>query len=203
MTVALADAPDASELELLARLQAGEPAAFEAVVARFGGRLLAAARRLCPNEEDARDVVQDGFLSAFKALGQFDGRARFSTWLHRIVINAALQKLRAQTRRPTRSIEDWLPTFQPDGHQTRDSEAWPSGDFVLEKQETREAVRRAIAELPDAYRTVLVLRDIEELDTEETARTLELPTGVVKTRLHRARQALRTLLEPHFRRGAL
>jgi RNA polymerase sigma-70 factor (ECF subfamily) len=193
-TIALAE-----ESDLLAALRAGEAAAFAELVGRYGGRLLGAARRLLQNEEDARDALQDGFVSAFQALDRFDGRAQLSTWLQRIVINAALQKLRRQKRQPHRSIDDFLPTFLDDGHQTRDSRPWrETADAALQRQETRERVRQAIALLPENYRTVLLLRDIEELDTEETAALLGVTVPVVKTRSHRARQALRGLLDPYF-----
>jgi RNA polymerase sigma-70 factor (ECF subfamily) len=108
--------------------------------------------------------------------------------------------VRGRQRHPERSIEDLLPHFAEGEHQANPPARWkdPSAAMV-QKKESRELVRRAIAELPDIYRTVLLLRDIEELDTEETARILETTPGVVKTRLHRARQALRTLLDPYFR----
>src|SRR5262249_48775680 len=165
---------------------------------------MATIRGLLPQEEDARDALQDAFVSAFKALDRFDGRCQLSTWLHRIAVNAALQKLRTRIRKPVRPIEDLLPTFLEDGHQAHPARPWEeTGDRALERQETRRMVRQAIAELPDAYRTVLLLRDIEGLDTEETATQLSISIDLVKTRLHRARQALRALLDPHFRRGAL
>ncbi len=183
----------------MARLQAREPAAFEQLVRTHGGRMLAVARRLLHNEEDASDAVQDAFLSVFRAIGHFDRQSRLGTWLHRIAVNAALQKLRRKQWKPERSIEELLPAFQEDGHAAEPAVAWEEPHVALQHQETRDYVRRAIAELPENYRTVLVLRDIEELDTEETARLLALSAGTVKTRLHRARQALRTLLDRRLR----
>lgn len=161
--------------------------------------MLAVARRLLRVEEDARDAVQEAFLSALKSIDSFAGEARLSTWLHRIVVNAALMKLRTRRRRPERSIEEMLPTFLSDGHQAQPPSPWrQSVSGELERAETRALVRNRIDELPEAYRTVLILRDIEELDTEETARLLSCSVNAVKTRLHRARQALRTLLAPQF-----
>ncbi len=161
--------------------------------------MLAVARRILVREADAHDAVQDAFLSAFRGLDRFDGRADASTWLHRIVLNACLMKLRAARRRPERSIEELLPQFQDDGHQRVDSRPWrplPHGE--LERRELCSLVRAKIDELPQAYREVLILRDLEELDTEQTASLLSTSRGALKTRLHRARQALRTLLEPHL-----
>jgi RNA polymerase sigma-70 factor (ECF subfamily) len=185
-----------SEALLVERLRAGDDAAFEAVVRLYGGRLLAAARRLLRNDDDAADAVQDAFLAAFKSIDGFQGTARLSTWLHRIVINAALMKVRSASRRPEDAIADLLPRFDADGHWLDTVQEWSSGgQELLEQRETRQLVRRCIDRLPDAYRTVLMLRDIEDLDTEEVAGTLGVTANAVKIRLHRARQALRTLLE--------
>jgi len=189
-----------AEGRLLEELRAGDAAAFEELVRREGPRLLAVARRLLRNEEDARDAVQDAFLSAFRALGGFDGGSRLGTWLHRIAINASLMKLRRRRRKPERSIEEFLPTYLDDGHHVDRPRPWAeSGEAAAIRAETRRLVRASIDELPTDHRNVLILRDIEGLDTAETARLLGISTGATKVRLHRARQALRTLLDPHFR----
>jgi len=191
-----------AEAALVARLRAGEEAAFAELVKAQGGRLLAVAQRMLRNEEDARDAVQDAFLSAFRALDRFDGAARLSTWLHRIVVNAALMKLRTRRRKPESSIEELLPTFLEDGHAAQPSVPWrDASEGELDRRETRELVRRSIDALPETYRTILLLRDVEELDTGEAARLLGVTTNAAKTRLHRARQALRALLDPHLREG--
>jgi len=193
---------DAAEAQLLANLRSGRAGAFEDLLRQHGGRLLSVIRRLLDHEEDARDALQDALLSAFRSLDRFDGRSQLSTWLHRIAVNAALQKLRSRQRKPLRTIDELLPKFLEDGHQAYPARVWhDTGGQSLERQETCLIVRQAIAELPDMYRTVLVLRDVEGLDSEETAARLGVAVGVVKTRLHRARQALRTLLDPHFGRG--
>jgi RNA polymerase sigma-70 factor (ECF subfamily) len=109
-------------------------------------------------------------------------------------------KLRSRRRKPEQSIEDLLPAFLPDGHQVRESALWEvSVSNEVERNEVFGHVRAAIDRLPESYRTVLLLRDIEELSTEEVAGMLGVTANTVKVRLHRARQALRTLLEPHFR----
>jgi RNA polymerase sigma-70 factor (ECF subfamily) len=190
------------EAMLLARLRAGDEAGFEELVRASGPRMLAAARRLLRNEEDARDVVQEAFLHAFRALPRFAGDARLSTWLHRIVINAALMRLRSRKRRPEESIDDLLPHFDADGRRLGDGPEPLPADVVLERADLRARVRHAIAALPDGYRTVLELRDLEDLDTEETARLLGISEAAVKTRLHRARQALRTLVARELEDGA-
>jgi RNA polymerase sigma-70 factor (ECF subfamily) len=189
------------EQELLTRLRSGDESAYAELVRSHGGRLLAVARRIVRNEADAQDVVQEAFLSAFRGLDGFSGQSRLGTWLHRIAVNAALMRLRRQERRADRPISDLLPRFSADDHQAEPAASWTPALEHLQTQELRAMVRQAIDELPDSYRTVLMLRDIEELDTEETARQLQVSVGVVKTRLHRARQALRTLLDARFRGG--
>jgi RNA polymerase sigma-70 factor, ECF subfamily len=194
---------DADDAALVARLRAGDDAAYEHVVRTYSGRLLAVTRRILGTEEDARDSVQDAFLNAFKNLDRFEGNAKLSTWLHRIAVNAALMKLRTRKRKPEQSIDAMLPSFLDDGHHEERFASWDEPvDKALERAETREIVRKKIEELPDSYRTVLVLRDIEGLDTEEAAKMLGLSPNAAKIRLHRARQALRTLLSPHFRSQA-
>jgi RNA polymerase sigma-70 factor (ECF subfamily) len=188
--------PDA-DADLVARLQRGDEAAFEELVRTHSGRLLSVARRFLGNNEDAQDAVQDSFIRAFKAIHTFEARAQLHTWLHRILVNTALMKLRERRRRPTESIEELLPTFSTDGHQTVAARDW--SDAVLERKETAAMVREAIAMLPDQYREVLVLRDIEDRDTAEAAQILGTSSNVVKVRLHRARQALRTLLDREFK----
>ena len=189
------NAPSENETQLLTRLKRGESEAFEQLVRQYGGRLLAAARRLLHHEQDAQDAVQETFLSAFKALDQFTGMAKLSTWLHRIVVNAALMKLRRRKRRPETSIDELLPRFDADGDWAAPVDQWETpAEELLQQQETRTLVRQAIDRLPANYRTVLLLRDIEELDTDETASLLGISANAVKIRLHRARQALMTLL---------
>jgi RNA polymerase sigma-70 factor (ECF subfamily) len=185
-----------TDAELVARLQRGDDSAFEAIVRAHSGRLLSVARRFLGNNEDAQDAVQDAFIRAYKAIHTFEARAQLHTWLHRILVNTALMKLRERRRRPTESIEDLLPSDSTDGHQAVASRDW--SDAVLERKETAAIVREAIERLPDQYREVLVLRDIEEKDTAEAAALLGTSSNVVKVRLHRARQALRTLLDREF-----
>jgi RNA polymerase sigma-70 factor (ECF subfamily) len=198
--VAAGGAP--GEEALLAALRAGEEWAYRRLLADFGGRLLAVARRILRNEEEAQDALQEAFLQAFRALPRFEGQARISTWLHRIVVNAALMRIRSRKARPEESIEPLLPTFCADGHSTVEYRPWEGGaDQLLERAETRQLVRAAIDRLPDTYRNILLLRDIEELDTGEVAELLGITPNAVKIRLHRARQALRELLDPHFRKG--
>ncbi|HVT43045.1 MAG TPA: sigma-70 family RNA polymerase sigma factor [Thermoanaerobaculia bacterium] len=191
---------EGSEARLLERLRGGDSRAFETLVRTHTPILLRVARRFMRSEEDARDAVQDAFVSMFKALGGFESNARLSTWLHRILINACLMKLRTRRRHPEEDIEEYLPRFRDDGHQLESSVPWAeSAETILELRELSNLVQRSIDQLPDTYRVVLLLRDIEELTTEEAAQILGVTPNAVKIRLHRGRQALRTLLDPHIR----
>jgi RNA polymerase sigma-70 factor (ECF subfamily) len=178
---------------MVARLKAGDADAYEELVRRYGGRMLAVARRFLRDEEAARDAVQDAFLSAFRGIGRFDGHAQVSTWLHRIVVNASLMRIRTRQRRPEQSIDALLPAFQEDGRYAEPVVPWAeSGDAMLERRETRALVRAAIEDLPESHRVVLMLRDIEDLSTREAADALGISENAAKLRLHRARQALAT-----------
>jgi RNA polymerase sigma-70 factor, ECF subfamily len=197
-----AAASEHDEQALVAALKAGEASAYETVVRLHGPRLLVVARRLLRSEEDAQDAVQDAFLSAFRSIDSFEGSSQLATWLHRIAVNAALMKLRARKRHPEQPIEELLPKFKADGHLAEPTVDWnDSSSAPIERQETKSLIRESIDKLPESYRTVLMLRDIDELDTEETATMLGVSPNAVKVRLHRARQALRALLDPHLRAG--
>jgi RNA polymerase sigma-70 factor, ECF subfamily len=190
------------EAALVSGLRARDPEAFERLVRTYTPRLLAVSRRMLGNEEDARDVVQDALLSAFRSIDGFEGTAKISTWLHRIVVNAALMRLRTRRRKPEESLEPLLPAFTSDGHHVQDVLGWEEPvDQLAEREETRAMVRDAILSLPASYREVLILRDIQELDTQAAARELGITPNAVKIRLHRARQALRTLLGERLGRG--
>lgn len=190
----------AGEAPFVERLRRGDEEACEILVREHTARLLAVARRYLRSEEDARDAVQEGFVAAFRSIGRFQGGSSVSTWLHRIVINACLMKLRSSRRKPETSIEELLPRFDESGHRVAEPEQWSeSAEAALDRSQTRRIVRETIARLPEHYRTVLMLRDIEELSTAEAAGILGLSENAVKIRLHRARQALRALLGPALR----
>ena len=191
---------DVDERALIAGMRAGDDRAFERLVREHVGPLHAVALRLLQNPADADDAVQEAFLSAFRHLDSFRGDAKLGTWLHRITVNVALQRLRRRKRQAEDAelgdIDELLPRFRDDGHPEHFHTPWVASiEDLAARAETRERVRSMIDKLPDNYRTVLILRDIEEFDTATTADLLELKPGAVKVRLHRARQALRNLLE--------
>lgn len=197
LTDATPEKPPAEPRELLDGLQTGDNRSYEELVRRYGGKMLSVATRIVGNPDDGRECVQEAFLQAFKNISRFEGRSSIWTWLHRIVVNSALLKLRSRRRRPEGAIDDLMPEF--DAYRCRIEASCKTPESIetlVSKNETRETVRRAIDKLPEDYRIVLLLRDIEELDTEETAGILHIKPGAVKTRLHRARAALKKLLEP-------
>src|SRR5687768_2704010 len=154
---------------LVARLKSDDDSAYEEMVRRFGPRMLSVARRLLTQEQDSQDAVQDAFLSAFRSINNFQGDSRLETWLHRIVVNASLMKLRSKRRKPETAIDDLLPKYNEDGHRRVSGDWRVTHDTAVQTGEIRDQVLHAIDQLPEMYREILMLRDIEELSTEESA----------------------------------
>lgn len=182
----------------LAALRAREEAAYAALVRRYRGRVLSVTRRILRDEEEARDATQETFLLAFRAMDRFCGAARLSTWLHRIAVNCALMKLRAAaSRRLDQPVQEALREGLLAGAlhpYLAGGDPQRAGDAGLERRQLGQDLNAAIARLPESYRAVLLLRDVEELDTGETARRLGISPANVKVRLHRARLTLRRML---------
>lgn len=168
---------------------------FTDLVRHHGGRMLAVARRIVGDEAAAHDCVQDAFLNAYRGGAGFAGRSSIGTWLHRIVVNEALQQLRRRRGFREESIETASGQFDAEGCRIDDrAQSLRLAEAVFEGRERRARVRRAIAGLPISHRTILVLRDIEGYDTAETAALLDLSPAAAKVRLHRARLALKDVL---------
>jgi RNA polymerase sigma-70 factor (ECF subfamily) len=162
--------------------------------------MLALAERMLRDRSLAEDAVQEAFISALRGLSRFEGRSSIKTWLHRITVNASLTKLRQLKRLGEQSIDEYLPEF--DRQDCRIEAPWTylaSVQEILENAELQARVNAGIDELPDSYRIVLQLRDIEGYATSEVAALLEISEANVKVRLHRARAALKKLLEPILR----
>jgi RNA polymerase sigma-70 factor (ECF subfamily) len=185
---------------LLEGLRAGDDASYEALVRTWCGPMLTVARRILGDEQDAMDCVQDAFLQVFRNVAGFEGRSSLGTWLHRIVANAALSKLRKRNRGEEELSAELLAKFDSTGHRMgRQERGTSSAGDLIDRAETREFVQRQIALLPEQYRVVLVLRDIDGYDTAEAAEMLEITETALKVRLHRARAALKKLIEPLLR----
>ena len=186
------------ELELVRRAQSGDELAFRTIMERHNRRLYRVARTILRDDSEAEDAVQESYLRAFAALGSFRGDASLATWLTRITLNEALGRKRRQ--RPTVELEALdamkersaqiirFPTMQTDTDPERSAA----------QREIRRLLERSIDALPEPFRVVFVMRDVEELSTEETAGFLGIKPETVKTRLHRARRLLREALDQHM-----
>lgn len=167
---------------LVSRLRAGEGAAYDEVFRTHAATMAAVARRFFGDTPDADEAVQDALVAVFRAIGRFEESCQLTTWLHRVTVNACLMKLRSRRRSRLVAFDGDVATED-------------TGDAVA-RAEAGDRVRAGVAQLPEAYRTIINLREWEGLSTDEAATRLGTTPGVVKTRLHRARHALRAILEP-------
>lgn len=177
--------------EIVAQFRSGDRDAFAKLVQKYQSRVLTLATRILDNRSEAEDVAQDIFVKVFQSLHEFRGASRFSTWLYRITVNHCLNYIRRRTRQQQTLVaaepEEWMqesPTSNP--HRT------------LEQKERWALVQAKLQVLSPEYRTILLLRDFEGLSYEEIADVLQLESGTVKSRLHRARTELKALLEPYL-----
>lgn len=195
-SAAMADPTDA---EAVTKAATGDHEAFRILVERYQNRAYRLALRVMRDEESARDVVQEAFLKAYRSLDRFEGRSSFYTWFYRIVMNLCLD---AKRRQPVGRQVEWdeqvaMHTPTATGLDAVDADrqraAGPSGE--LERAELRDALRKAIEQLPDDARQTLLLREVDGLSYAEIAQALQIPKGTVMSRLHHARRRLRGLLE--------
>jgi len=188
-----------TQFRLVERLQAGDATALEGVMERYSARLYRLAFGITRSPRDAEEVLQDVFLTVFRKIGSVEQRAKLGTWLYRITTNVALNKRRGLAATVEVALDDLLPTYLADGHRAGDRSFlltdWsetPEEEFLA--GEGRAALDRALAMLPDGYRAVLVLRDVDGLSNEEAADALGESVSSVKSRLHRARMTLREII---------
>jgi RNA polymerase sigma-70 factor (ECF subfamily) len=169
----------------------------------YSDRVYRLAYGVTRNEADAQEVAQDVFMTVFRKHASFEGRATLSSWIYRVTMNAALNKRRGKRRELETPLEEDLPTYRADGHRAGDR-AYLLADWSrtpeaeLLSGEARDVLTRAIEGLPDHYRAVLILRDVEGLSNDEVAATLDETVSSVKSRLHRARMVVREQLTRHF-----
>ena len=200
MTVAVINEDErAVDLALVDRVRAGDMDAYSELVRMYDRRVFRIAFNIVHNTEDAEDVVQDAFLKAYRNLDRFEGNSKFYTWLVRIAVNEALMKLRKARNSKTVSMDDEVATEE--GSIPREFADWsPNPEQRYGSDETKEILRKTIQGLPPGFRTVFMLRDVEGLSTEETARALDLSIPAVKSRLLRARLQLRERLAKYFKK---
>jgi RNA polymerase sigma-70 factor, ECF subfamily len=194
------ETPALTDEELVERARKKDFGAFEQLLDRYEDKIFRLAYRFVRNESEAKEVLQDTFLSIWRKLDTFKGDAQFGSWLYRVAANTALMRLRAQRRHPEVSTEE-LPVGYLDnyGQVPPAGENWARRpDDELQSDELRRHIQTAVDALPEIYRTVFLLRDVEGLSTEETGEILGISVPTVKTRLHRARIALRDTISGYF-----
>ena len=184
---------------LVAQAQAGDTQAFAELVKRYERKIYRLAKNITQNDEDAEDVLQDAFLKAYEHLGGFQGQSKFYTWIVRIAVNEALMKLRKRKGDRFVSLDEPIDTGEEEVK--REIAVWEGNpEQQYSQEELQRILNEAVQELKPDFRTVFTLRDIEELSTEETAETLGISIPAVKSRLLRARLALREKLTRQFKR---
>lgn len=193
------------EAELVRKILAGDEDAFKQLVQQYGSRLLAVSRRIVRSEADAHDCLQEAFLKCFTSIGQYEGRASLGTWLHRITVNVSLMRLRSQNRNREDPLDDMQPEFDSQGMRIEDAPLSEAREIeeLYQQGQTTAAIRTAIDRLPNEYRAIVIARDIEQMSTAEAAEVLDISKPLVKTRLHRARAALKKLLAPIVQSDAI
>jgi len=187
------------EVQFVARARAGDLEAFEGLLGRHQQRVMRVVLSILKEPMDAEEVAQDVFLTVFEKIDHFRGDSSFSTWLHRVAVNAALMRRRKSKADRSVPLDDVMPSFDERGHLAVDIADWSqqAGDPVLAR-EAGEVIEAAVEKLDEMYRTVFALRDVQGFSTEETAEILELSVPAVKSRLHRARLFLRRELAEYF-----
>jgi RNA polymerase sigma-70 factor (ECF subfamily) len=193
-----------SDEELVALARAGDVAAFEELIGRHEEKLYRLAMRFVRNETDAAEILQETFLSAWRNLGSFQGKAQFASWIYRVAVNAALMMLRSHKRHPQVAVEDVSPEALGEAASNAPQGVGAGVDWSrrpdeqFQSEELRQQIQGAVDELPESQRAVFLLRDVDGLSTEETAEILQVTVPTVKTRLHRARLALREAITRYF-----
>jgi len=193
---------DLQDQALIDKINAGDFQAFEALVNRYESKVYRLAMRMLRHQQDAEDALQESFLQVYRGLKSFEGRSNFSTWLFRLATNVCLMKIRHRGTEPTGMVplEDFLPQHE-EGNQPSLQE-WPEKpEEILLTKESREKMMEALDQLPADYRAVFVLRDIEGFSNAEAGEALGISVAAVKSRLHRARIALRGMLAEYFEKG--
>lgn len=200
LTTASAQGPEGrpQESELVERARQGDLQAFSELINRYERKIFRLARHITQNDEDAEDVLQETFLKAFTHLDGFQAQSKFYTWVVRIAVNEALMKLRKRKSDRTVSLDESIETEEEPI--VREIAVWDNPEKQYTQAEMREILDKAVNSLKPIFRVVFVLRDIEELSTEETAETLGLSIAAVKSRLLRARLELREKLTRTFKR---
>lgn len=187
-----------TDLMLIARFKKGSIEAFEELISRYESKIFNLAMRLTRNQEDSEEVLQDVFSTIYKKIGGFEGKSAFSSWLYRIIVNASFMKLRKRKQQNTVFLEDLSPTMKQH-YMDSDPMFTVRSDALAVGREVREVLTNAVNRLPDQYRAVFVLRDVDGLSNQEVGEILALSIPAVKSRLHRSRLMLRKKLLRYYK----
>ncbi len=185
--------PEPTDETLVEEVLRGEDQALEDLIERYRSRVYRLAFRFSGEKEDAEEIVQEVFMTLYRKLDQFEGKSSFSTWLYRVAVNTSLMKLRGQGQAERVSIDEI-----PEEHFQQEEEAQNPDDLIM-TEEALARIEKAVGRLPDDFKTVVILRDIEGFSNEETAEILGISAAASKSRIHRARAYLRKRLEDLYR----
>lgn len=186
-----------TDMDLIERFRKGSIEAYEELISRYESKVYNLAMRFTRNQEDAEEVLNDVFTTIYQKVDGFEGKSAFSSWLYRIIVNAAFMKLRKRRQNNTIAIEDLSPSVRQNSIE-RDTNIGNRSDLLSMNRELRETLEAAINRLPDQYRAVFVLRDVDGLSNQEVGEILELSIPAVKSRLHRSRLMLRRKLQRYY-----
>lgn len=187
-----------TDLMLIAQFKRGSLTAFEELIARYESKIFNLSMRLTRNQEDSEEVLQDVFATIYRKIAGFEGKSAFSSWLYRIVVNASFMKLRKRKQQHTMLFEDLSPTVKQQ-YLDNDPMFVSRSDSITYGREVRDEITRAVSRLPEQYRAVFVLRDVDGLTNQEVGEILRLSIPAVKSRLHRSRLMLRKRLLRYYR----
>jgi RNA polymerase sigma-70 factor (ECF subfamily) len=189
-------ATERTDTELVKGIALKDESAFEEIVARYGSKVLNLALRITRNQEDAEEILQDVFITVFTKVNSFEHKSQFSSWLYRVTMNSSFMKIRSRNRRRAVYLEEIEQTTKQNwvGNRTEMFDI----DFMSSRHELREAIELAIKGLPEDYRAIFILRDIDGLSNEAVGKVLHLSIPAVKSRLHRSRLLMRQQLKKHY-----
>lgn len=185
-----------ADQELVAGVQHGDEGSYILLIQRYSDRIFNLAFRLTHNREDAEEVLQDVFVTLYRKLDRFEGKSAFSSWLYRITLNTAFMVLRKRKQSPTISMEDIAPQVRESG--SASTSPFANINYITTRHQLRSVLEEAIGSLPDDYRAIFLLRDVDGLSNEEVGDVMGLSVSAVKSRLHRARITLRKRLKRFY-----
>lgn len=185
-----------SDTELITKFQTGDQESYVELISRYTEKVFNLALRLTRSQEDAEEVLQDVFLTVYRKIDKFEGKAAFSSWLYRITVNTAFMSLRKRKQHPTVSMEEINPMVKESW--TGNSSEQSDVNYLSTRHQLREVVEGAISKLPEEYRAIFLLRDVDGLSNQEVGEILQLSVPAVKSRLHRSRLMLRRKLQRFY-----